>query len=120
VITKVQDFLVKSGAEELKVNHWGRKRFAYPIEARNNGYYVSIQFTGPGEIVQKLERMYQLEENILRYLTIRLESKALKAREKSAERERQAAQALLEEAEEELSFLDEDTEASPEEDETAV
>jgi small subunit ribosomal protein S6 len=102
------------------VNHWGRKRFAYPIEARNNGYYVSIQFTGAGEIVQKLERMYQLEENILRYLTIRLESKALKAREKSAERERQAAQALLEEAEEELSFLDEDTEASPEEDETAV
>jgi len=90
LIAKVSDSLVKSGSQILDVNRWGRKRFTYPIKKRNNGFYVCIRFTGTGDIIPKLERMYQLEENILRSLTIVLESKALKALARIAERKLRA------------------------------
>jgi small subunit ribosomal protein S6 len=84
VIEKVKEFIVKHEGSVLDVNKWGRKRFAYPIRKKNNGFYVIAEFTGPSDLVAKLERHYQLDENILRYLTIRLDKHALKARAQKA------------------------------------
>ncbi len=81
VIAKVQELITKNGGEINAVNKWGRKRLAYPIQKKNNGFYTNIEFAGPGNIVEKLERHYHLEENIIRYLTVQLDKKALKARQ---------------------------------------
>ncbi len=80
VIEKVKEVITKNGGEIREVVKWGRKRFAYPIQNKNNGFYVVIEFAAPGELIAKLERHYFLEENILRYLTIVLDKNALKAR----------------------------------------
>lgn len=84
VIEKVKEFIVKHEGSVLDINKWGRKRFAYSIRKKNNGFYVIAEFTGPSDLVAKLERHYQLDENILRYLTIRLDKHALKARAQKA------------------------------------
>ncbi len=84
VIEKVKDLIVKNGGEIREFVKWGRKRFAYPIRKKNNGFYVVIEFSAPGDLVAKLERHYFLDENILRYLTLVLDKRALKARTAAA------------------------------------
>lgn len=84
VTEKVKDFIIKNGGAIRELVQWGRKRFAYPIQNKNNGFYVVIEFSAPTDFIAKLERHYFLEENILRYLTIVLDKKALKARTSAA------------------------------------
>ena len=80
VIAKVQDQITKNQGEVTAVQRWGRKRLAYPIAKKNNGFYVCVEFTSPGDLVTKLARFYHLEENILRYLTIQVTQQMLKAK----------------------------------------
>jgi len=80
VIAKVQDQITKNQGEVTAVQRWGRKRLAYPIAKKNNGFYVCVEFTAPGDLVAKLARFYHLEENVLRYLTIQVTKQMLKAR----------------------------------------
>lgn len=80
VIEKAKEVVTKNGGEIRDLFKWGRKRFAYPLKKKNNGFYVVAEFSAPGDIVGKLERHYALDENILRYLTLVLDKIALKAR----------------------------------------
>ena len=80
VIEKVKETLTKHSGTVVDINKWGRKRFTYPIRKKNNGFYVIMEFSGPGDLIAKLERHYQLDENILRYLTIVMDKRALKAK----------------------------------------
>ncbi len=79
-IEKVKEFIVKNGGEIVELTKWGRKRFAYPIKKKNNGFYVVIVFKSVGDLVAKLERAFQLDENFLRYLVIYLDKKATAGR----------------------------------------
>lgn len=81
VVGRIQDVITKNDNEIVAVNKWGRKRLAYPIKRKYNGYYVNIEFNGNGSTVKQLQHVYNLDENILRHLTIRVDKKALKARE---------------------------------------
>ena len=80
VIGRVQELITANGGEVTALDKWGRKRLAYPISKKNNGFYVNIEFKSPAHLVAQLERLYQLEENIIRHLTIQLDKKAIKAR----------------------------------------
>ena len=80
VVARVQETITKNGGTIKAVNKWGRKRLAYPINKRTNGFYVNLEFDAPGTVLAHLERAYQLDEMILRNLTLVLEKKALAAR----------------------------------------
>ncbi|MBI9073151.1 MAG: 30S ribosomal protein S6 [Melioribacteraceae bacterium] len=77
ILTKVEDTIKVNGGEIANVDKWGRKRLAYPIQKSKSGYYVVYRFSAPTDLIKKLERMYRLDENIIRYLTIVLDKKAL-------------------------------------------
>ncbi len=80
-IEKIKDFILKNGGEMRALEKWGRRRLAYAIKKKNNGFYVLYEFKAPGDIVAKLERQYLLNENVIRFMTIELNKKALKAKE---------------------------------------
>jgi small subunit ribosomal protein S6 len=82
-IGRVQDVITKNGGTILSLNKWGRKRLAYPIHKKTTGFYCHIEFETEGSVIGLLERSYQLDELILRYLTLRLSKNALKARAKA-------------------------------------
>jgi small subunit ribosomal protein S6 len=82
VIARAQETITKNGGAITALNKSGRKRLSYSINKKTNGFYVSIEFTAPGELIGLLERSYQLDEMILRYLTIKLDKKALAAKAK--------------------------------------
>jgi len=80
VITRVQDTIAKNGGTVKALNKWGRKRLSYPINKKTNGYYVNVEFQSPAAAPNALERFYQLDEMILRHLTIVVDKRAIKAR----------------------------------------
>ena len=84
VIARVQDVIAKNGGNVTALNKWGRKRLAYSINKKTNGFYVNLEFAAPGPLLAALERSYQLDEMVLRYLTIVLDKKAVVTREKAA------------------------------------
>lgn len=80
VITRITEMITKNGGTIIATTKWGRKRLAYPINKKTNGFYVNYEFTAPATLIALLERSYQLDEMILRYLTIVLDSNALAAK----------------------------------------
>jgi small subunit ribosomal protein S6 len=84
VIGRVQDVISKNGGAVTAVNKWGRKRLSYSINKKTNGFYVNIEFQAPGQLLATLERAFQLDEMILRYLTIVVDPKVIAARAAAA------------------------------------
>jgi small subunit ribosomal protein S6 len=104
VVTRTSEFITRNGGDIKKADHWGRRRLAYPINKKNNGYYVQFTVDGPAELVALLDRFYSLEEHIIRHLTLQLDDHDLKNREEVrlkllAEAEAEEAAARGEEAE---------------------
>jgi len=83
ILTKVKDFIVNNGGQVREFENWGRKRLAYPVEKSKIGYYAIYRFDAPSDIVAKLERTYSLDEQILRFITLKLNSDALEQLEKN-------------------------------------
>jgi len=56
-----------------KVDEWGMKRLAYPIQKKNEGYYTLIDFNAVPETVTKMENVFRYNEDVVRYQTVRLD-----------------------------------------------
>lgn len=50
---------------------WKARRLAYPMNKNKEGYFAVLQFHAPTDYIVELERILQLDENVLRYITIR-------------------------------------------------
>ncbi len=77
LIGRVKETITTNGGEIVEVEDWGRKRLAYQVKKSKIGYYTIFRFNSLPDLVPKLERYYQLDETILRYLTITLSKEAL-------------------------------------------
>lgn len=81
IIRKYESLLIKNEVEINNIDRIGRKRLSYLIKKRLTGYYVCFEIFSSPQFISKLERTYILDENVLRYLTIFMSSKALKEKE---------------------------------------
>ena len=70
--------LISSNAELVEVNEWGKRRLAYPINDKNEGYYVVATFKAEAGVPVELDRNYNIDENIMRSMTIKLDYEAVK------------------------------------------
>ena len=79
--------LINNNAETVyEVNEWGKRRLAYPINDMNEGYYVVVTYKAEPAFPAELERLYNIDENVMRSLVLRLEYEAVaKAVEAPAE-----------------------------------
>ena len=75
LIEKVSGQIAENGGEVEKVDEWGKRRLAYAIDYKTEGYYVLVNFSAKPEVPQEIERRLQINEQVLRYLVIRLEEK---------------------------------------------
>ncbi len=78
MVARVTKYIANNGGEVLDQDEWGNQRLAYPINKKRNGYYVNMYFKAPGEMIAKMERALEINDNILRYLTLRLDAKMLR------------------------------------------
>ena len=69
--------LIEKNAEVVEVTTWGQRRLAYPINDKPEGYYTIVTFKSAPEFPAELERLYNIDENIMRSLVLRLEYEAV-------------------------------------------
>ena len=75
-VTKFTDLIAKNG-EIVDIADWGKRRLAYPINDMNEGYYTVVTFKAEPSFPVELERLYNIDETVMRSIVIRLEHEAV-------------------------------------------
>ena len=76
-IAKYQEFLVQQEAEDITTQHRGRRRLAYDIKGHREGIYVQVNYTATPKTIESLEKSMRLADDVIRYMTIKLEPEAI-------------------------------------------
>ena len=97
LIEKISGLIVANGGEVEKVDEtfWGKRRLAYAIDYKTEGWYVLVTMKAPAELPRELERNLQINENVIRYLVVKLEEKRSNVKPRAA---RPVAAPVVEEA----------------------
>ena len=80
----------KLGGAVENTDLWGRRKLAYPIGNFTEGIYVVQLIRGPGTMVTELERRMRVHDDVLRYLTVRVDDDLRKARRAAEKRKADA------------------------------
>jgi small subunit ribosomal protein S6 len=83
-IGRISEYIVQHGGSIREVNRWGRRRMAYPIKKRYNGYYVHCIFDAPPSSIPLIERYLILDDSVLRHLTLQLSERLIQYRAQRA------------------------------------
>lgn len=75
-VQRYTEQLTAAGATSLKVDFWGKRRFAYPVHHRNEGYYVVLDATSEPGTISDLDRQLKLADEVLRHKVIRRPERA--------------------------------------------
>ena len=73
LVSDLSEVIKKEGGEVVKVDNWGLKNLAYRIKKNRKGYYVLLNIVAPANAVAEYERLVRLNEDIIRYMTVRVE-----------------------------------------------
>ena len=73
LIHRFSELVKKNGGEVDRVDEWGKRRLAYAINYKTEGYYVLMYIKAPSELPRELERNLQIADSVLRYLVVRYE-----------------------------------------------
>lgn len=85
IITRSTSVVEKNDGKDVSVDEWGRRKLAYPIQKKNEGIYFLITYTSPPPASKELERTLKLNEDVIRYQTVRLKARVPVAEEPPAE-----------------------------------
>ena len=72
IATKATSTIENDGGTILRINNWGLKKLAYLIKKENQGYYVYIDYAGVPESIAEIERVFRIDDRVLKYLTVKL------------------------------------------------
>ena len=64
--------IISENGEITGINEWGKRRLAYPINDKNEGYYVLVTFNAPTDFPAELGRIFGITEDIMRSVTTRV------------------------------------------------
>ncbi|MBQ6907655.1 MAG: 30S ribosomal protein S6 [Clostridia bacterium] len=73
LVEKFTGLISKNGAD-VQIDEWGKRRLAYEINDKTEGYYVLVDFTSDGDFPKELDRQYRITDGILRTIIIRKDS----------------------------------------------
>lgn len=98
IIGKATEALVGGGGEVSKLEEWGRRRLAYPIGKKHEGYYFVLSYSSLPAVSKEIERLMRLNEDVLRYQTVRLHETKPVAEEKKESKEAEGGEHGISEA----------------------
>ena len=78
LISKYEDIIKKNSGKVLKIEEWGLRDLTHRIKNNKKGFYFHIKFEGIGETIEKLEKTENIDESLIRYLTIKVKKHDLK------------------------------------------
>ena len=72
-IEELGEFLKEQGATVGKTEYWGLRNLSYPINKQRKGHYALLNIDGPSEAIKELERRHRISDDVIRYLTIKVD-----------------------------------------------
>ena len=72
LVEKYEDIIKKNSGKIIKIENWGLRNLAYKIKNNRKGFYLHIKFEGIGDTIEKLEREENIDEKLLRFLTVKV------------------------------------------------
>ena len=75
LIEKFNGIITANGGEVVKVDEWGKRRLAYAIDYKTEGYYVYVAFNAAPELPKELSRNLGINESIIRSQIVKLLTK---------------------------------------------
>ena len=75
LIEKFTGIIAANGGEVVKVEEWGKRRLAYAIDYKTEGYYVYVAFNGASELPKELSRNLGINESVIRSQVVKLVEK---------------------------------------------
>lgn len=67
--------IINADGEVSKVDVWGMRKLAYPIQKKNEGYYVVVEFKASPELPKELDRRLKISDNVMRHMIINKDEK---------------------------------------------
>ena len=92
---QLQTIITENGGNVAKIEYWGLRNLTYRIKKNRKGHYSLLAIDAPSAAVKEMERQLSINEDVLRYLTVRVDeldlelSPVLARRERERERERE-------------------------------
>jgi small subunit ribosomal protein S6 len=99
LVDKFQEVLTGQQAEILKLDNWGVRKLAYPIEKQGRGCYVQVVFQAEPQVIAEYERRLRLDEKVLRFLTVLFDGVIEEVQAEEAAEETEAVQEVPAKAE---------------------
>src|SRR5829696_2545097 len=87
----LQQIITDQGGTVTKQENMGRRHLAYPIGRRTEGHYVLLEVDGSGREIAELERRMRVNDQVIRYITVRVDEDRQRAEKFKAKRARKAS-----------------------------
>jgi len=75
VLEKFREIVRSKAGDVLKIDEWGMRKLAYPIQKKKQGYYILAEFYGRADLPQELENFFRIDERVIRYIIVKLEDR---------------------------------------------
>ena len=72
LINKYEDIIKKNSGKVIKTEEWGLRNLSHVIKNNKKGFYFHIKLEGDGKTVKELEKAENIDETLIRYLTVRV------------------------------------------------
>ena len=91
LIEQLTTMISSNGGNVDKSEKWGVRKLAYRVEKRNEGFYILLQFTAKPETVKEIERRLRVSDDVMKFITVRIDEKMKKIDKRKKQREKRAA-----------------------------
>ena len=73
IVEELTNVIKKEGGEVVRVDNWGLKNLAYRIKKNRKGHYVVLNIAAPASAIAEYERLMRVNEDVIRYMTVKVE-----------------------------------------------
>lgn len=70
LVEKVSTIVTNNGGSDLVVDKWGDRKYAYPINYKNEGYYVLVNFKSEVKAIKPISDLLNITENVVRHMIV--------------------------------------------------
>ncbi len=95
-ISEIKEQVAKGNGEVQEIQRWGKRRLAYLVKKRREGYYVLFRLTIDPKTLASLEKNFKISERILKYMKVRSEESRVTPPEKVEAKQPEETEASLE------------------------
>ena len=90
-VEQLRTQLTSAGATVDKIDKWGKRKLAYKVDRYREGAYVLFQFTAGPELVKEFERRLRVSDQVLKFLTVRIDQTLKRLDKRKKQRDKRAA-----------------------------